>query len=58
MNLEGIDHIALAVPDVERTVKWYVEVLGLERQHEEVWDGVPHFVGKGTTGIAIFPLAR
>jgi catechol 2,3-dioxygenase-like lactoylglutathione lyase family enzyme len=55
MNLEGIDHIALAVPDVERTVAWYSEVLGLERQHEEVWNGVPIFVGKGNTGIALFP---
>jgi hypothetical protein len=56
MNLEGIDHIALAVPDVARTAAWYVEVLGLERQHEEAWNGVPIFVGKGDTGIAIFPL--
>jgi catechol 2,3-dioxygenase-like lactoylglutathione lyase family enzyme len=55
MNLEGLDHIALAVQDVEQSVKWYVEVLGLERQHEGVWDGVPQFVGKGATGIAFFP---
>lgn len=55
MNLEGLDHIAISVSDVERSVQWYIEVLGLERQHAEVWDDVPTFVGKGATGIAIFP---
>ncbi len=55
MNLEGLDHIAISVNDVERSVQWYIEVLGLERQHAEVWDDVPTFVGKGATGIAIFP---
>ena len=55
MKLEGLDHIALSVRDVERSVKWYVEVLGLERQHADVWDGIPKFVGKGATGIALFP---
>ncbi len=55
MNLEGLDHVAISVSDMERSVQWYVEVLGLERQHTDVWDGVPQFVGKGATGIAIFP---
>ncbi|HEY4282018.1 MAG TPA: VOC family protein, partial [Chthoniobacterales bacterium] len=55
MNLEGIDHVAFAVPDVERTVAWYLDVLGFERRHEEAWDGVPAFIGKGTTAFALFP---
>ena len=55
MNLEGLDHIAISVSDVERSVQWYIEVLGLERQHADVWNDVPTFVGKGATGIAIFP---
>ena len=58
MNLEGLDHIALAVSDVEESVKWYLEVLGLERQHEGSWDGIPIFVGKGATGIAFFPATK
>jgi catechol 2,3-dioxygenase-like lactoylglutathione lyase family enzyme len=58
MNLEGLDHIALAVSDVEESVRWYVEVLGLERQHEGSWDGIPTFVGIGATGIAFFPAAE
>jgi len=55
MNLEGLDHIAIAVSDVGRSVRWYIEVLGLERQPADVWSDGPQFVGKGTTGIAIFP---
>jgi catechol 2,3-dioxygenase-like lactoylglutathione lyase family enzyme len=57
MQLEGIDHVALAVRDVERSVQWYVHILGLERQHEGMWNGIPVFVGKGNTGIALFPVS-
>jgi catechol 2,3-dioxygenase-like lactoylglutathione lyase family enzyme len=55
MQLEGIDHVALGVRDIERSVKWYTDVLGFERLHEDMWDGVPTFIGKGNTGIALFP---
>ncbi len=55
MQLEGIDHVALAVRDVERSARWYIEVLGFERLHEGMWDGVPTFIGKGNTAIALFP---
>ena len=55
MKLEGIDHVAFAVPDVAQTVAWYIEVLGFERQHEEAWGEVPAFIGKGTTALALFP---
>jgi catechol 2,3-dioxygenase-like lactoylglutathione lyase family enzyme len=55
MQLEGIDHVALGVRDIERSVKWYSEVLGFERIHEGMWNGVPTFIGKGNTGIALFP---
>jgi catechol 2,3-dioxygenase-like lactoylglutathione lyase family enzyme len=55
MQLEGIDHVALGVRDVERSANWYIEVLGFERLHEGMWNGVPTFIGKGNTGIALFP---
>jgi catechol 2,3-dioxygenase-like lactoylglutathione lyase family enzyme len=56
MQLEGIDHVALAVRDVEQSANWYVDVLGFERRFEEMWDGVPTFIAKGNTAIALFPL--
>ena len=56
MQLEGIDHVALAVRDVERSAEWYIEVLGFERRYEDMWNGIPVFIGRGTTAIAFFPL--
>jgi catechol 2,3-dioxygenase-like lactoylglutathione lyase family enzyme len=54
-SLEGIDHVALAVPDVERSAAWFIDVLGFERLYPGMWNGVPVFIGKGTTAIALFP---
>jgi catechol 2,3-dioxygenase-like lactoylglutathione lyase family enzyme len=55
MQLEGIDHVALAVRDVARSANWYVDVLGFERRYKEMWDGIPTFIAKGNTAIALFP---
>ena len=57
-ELEGIDHVALAVSDVQRAAQWYIEVLGFEHRHPGMWDGVPVFVGKGTTALALFSARR
>jgi catechol 2,3-dioxygenase-like lactoylglutathione lyase family enzyme len=54
-ELEGIDHIALSVRDVERSAKWYVDVLGFEPRYDGMWKGTPIFIGKGKTAIALFP---
>ena len=55
MELEGIDHVAMSVRDVERSAQWYIDILGFEHRHKGVWDGVPTFIGKGKTAIALFP---
>ncbi len=55
MKLEGIDHVALAVPDIDRAVEWYRDVLGFERLHADEWGGVPAFIGLGSTALALFP---
>lgn len=55
-EIEGIDHVALAVRDVAVSVAWYREVLGLERMFEDAWGEYPAVVGKGTTSIALFPV--
>jgi catechol 2,3-dioxygenase len=56
MQLEGIDHVALTVADVERSAKWYAEVLGFERLYQGMWNGIPVFIGRGNTAIALFPV--
>jgi catechol 2,3-dioxygenase-like lactoylglutathione lyase family enzyme len=56
MQLEGIDHVALSVRDIERSAQWYIDVLGFEKRHEGVWHGIPTFIGRGSTAIALFPV--
>jgi catechol 2,3-dioxygenase-like lactoylglutathione lyase family enzyme len=58
MQLEGIDHVAMGVRDIERSAKWYIDILGFERFHEGMWKGVPTFIGKRNTGIALFPASH
>ena len=55
MRLEELDHVAIAVADPEASAAWYVEVLGLERRHDDIWGGFPVFVCAGRSGLAIFP---
>ena len=54
-QLEGLDHVALAVRHVERSADWYVDVLGFERRYQGMWEGVPVFVARDKTAIALFP---
>jgi len=56
MQLEGIDHVAFAVRDVEQSAQWYIDVLGFERRYDGMWEGIPTFIGKGNTAIALFPM--
>ncbi len=56
LEVEGIDHVALLVRDVQASVRWYQEVLGLEQRHAATWGGVPSMMCAGTTCLALFPL--
>ncbi len=49
---QGLDHVAIAVQDVERSRRFYAEILGFERAHDE-WD-VPVVMAANGTGVAIF----
>jgi catechol 2,3-dioxygenase-like lactoylglutathione lyase family enzyme len=37
MTVRGLDHVALTVADVERTIAFYARVLGAELLYEELW---------------------
>jgi catechol 2,3-dioxygenase-like lactoylglutathione lyase family enzyme len=56
-QVESIDHVALLARDVEGAARWYQDVLGLDRLHQEVWGSHPAVVGKGGTSLALFPVA-
>ena len=57
-KIEALDHVALSVRDVARSAKWYSEILGFKRLHEDKWNGIPVFVGNGDVAIALFPAAE
>jgi catechol 2,3-dioxygenase-like lactoylglutathione lyase family enzyme len=52
---EGLDHVAIAVSDVDRSRRFYADVLGFERAHDD-WD-VPVVMAANGTGVAIFDRA-
>ena len=52
---QGLDHVAIAVSDIDRSERFYADVLGLERAHAE-WD-VPVVMAANGTGVAIFDKA-
>jgi catechol 2,3-dioxygenase len=55
MDIEALDHVGLAVADVDRSVRWYQQVLGLERAYQGVWGDYPAVLEKNGSGVALFP---
>ena len=53
-ELQLIDHVALSVADLERSVAWYRDVLGMERRHEDVWGERPAMMCAGDACVALF----
>lgn len=49
----GLDHVAVAVGDMERSRSFYEGVLGLERVYPE-WE-MPIVLAAAGTGVALFP---
>lgn len=54
-EIEGLDHIAITVTDMERSRKWYQDVLGMADQFPGQWGGVPTMMFAGGSGLALFP---
>lgn len=55
MKVQHIDHVAITVSDLKRSLAWYRDVLGLERRHEAAWGDVPTMMCAGETCVALFP---
>lgn len=56
IHTEGIDHVAVTVTDLERSVQWYKELFGMEERYFNVWGPAPRFLCVGTTALTIFPV--
>jgi catechol 2,3-dioxygenase-like lactoylglutathione lyase family enzyme len=54
MKLQHIDHVAITVADLARSLAWYRDVLGLERRHQKAWGDVPTMLCAGETCLALF----
>ncbi|HZD70938.1 MAG TPA: VOC family protein [Actinomycetes bacterium] len=58
MRLEAFDHVALNVSNLERSTRWYQEVLGLRRTYADAWPNYPVVLEAGGSGVALFPSHR
>jgi catechol 2,3-dioxygenase-like lactoylglutathione lyase family enzyme len=57
-QVEDLDHVGLLVTDMERSVRWYRDVLGMDRSYQTVWNGGgnPVVMARGRVELALFPV--
>lgn len=53
IQVSGLDHVAIPVTDMNRSLHWYQNVLGLERRYEKEWGTDPAFLCAGESCIAL-----
>ena len=55
-HTSGLDHVALVVADMQRSIAWYEDVLGMERRFADVWNGRgdPVVLCNGDACVALF----
>jgi catechol 2,3-dioxygenase-like lactoylglutathione lyase family enzyme len=59
MNVRALDHIVLNVADIERSLTWYIAVVGLEPVRVEEWRrGEAPFPSVRVNGDTIIDLVR
>jgi len=54
-SIDGLDHVAIRVKDLDFSVSWYERVLGLKKLQLSKWGPYPIFMLAGKSGIALFP---
>ena len=54
-NINFLDHVAIYVEDMDRSIAWYSKHLGLKKYQPKEWGDFPVFMLTGKSGLAIFP---
>ncbi len=54
-DINFLDHVAIYVEDMERSINWYAKHLGLKKYQVKEWGEFPVFMLSGKSGLAIFP---
>ncbi len=54
-QIEHLDHVAIRVKDIEKSITWYEKTLLLKTYRIKEWGSYPVFMLAGRTGIALFP---
>ena len=55
IRVQHIDHVAITVRDIQGSIDWYTETLGLEHRPVIEWGSYPQMVCAGETCVALFP---
>ena len=55
IEINFLDHVAIRVKDLNVSVRWYQNVLGLKKVQPPAWGEFPIFMMANKSGIAIFP---
>ena len=55
LKINYLDHVAISVSNLEKSVEWYEEVIGLKKHKIPKWGDYPVMMLAGKTGLALFP---
>ena len=56
ISLTGIDHVVLHVKDLERSRRFYMDLLGMKVNHESSWQSFLYLGEEATQMVALFEI--